>query len=253
MKDTVIVPAVERALDVMEYLAESTSAKTLKTLSEDLGIPSASLFRIIKNLVARGYLIQVSERPPRYALGHKISQLSVSYADKYTIGSIVKPFMEKLSKETNQTAQFAVCRGNEFIYIEQVLSAAPVNFIAHLYTPMAINISAGAKCILAEMPEEKQEVFLKDAVLERKTEYTIVNKEDMLLELRKTKDRGYGMDNEEFNLGIGCIAAPVFGVDGECVGAIGITGGIDDYKNHVNFERLKRLVTGTGKAISEKL
>lgn len=253
MKDTVTVPAVERALDVMEYLAGSTSAKTLKALTEDLGIPSASLFRIIKNLVARGYVMQVSERPPKYVLGHKISQLSASYADKYTIGNIVKPFMEKLSKETNQTAQFAVRRGNEFIYIEQVLSAAPVNFIAHLYTSMAINTSAGAKCILAEMPVETQEVFLKGAVLERKTERTIVDKADMLEELRKTKERGYGMDNEEFNWGIGCIAAPVFGSDGECVGAVGITGSIDDYKDPVNFERLKGLVIGTGKAISKKV
>lgn len=253
MKDTVTVPAVERALDVMEYLAGSTSAKTLKTLTEDLGIPSASLFRIIKNLAARGYLIQVSERPPKYMLGHKIAQLSASYADKYTIGNVVKPYMEKLSKETNQTAQFAVCRGNEFIYIDQVLSAAPVNFIAHLYTPMAINTSAGAKCILAEMPKEVQEEFLKAAVLERKTERTIVNKEDMLRELRKTKERGYGMDNEEFNWGIGCIAAPVFGTDGECVGAVGITGRIDDYKSPVNFERLKRLVIETAGSMSAKV
>lgn len=253
MKDTVTVPAVDRALDVIEYLASSASAKTLKTMSDELHIPSASLFRIIKNLTARGYLIQAGGHPPKYRLGHKISQLSAAYADKYTIGNIVKPFMEKLSEETNQTAQLAVCRGNEFIYTEQVLSAAPVNFIAHLYTPMAINTSAGAKCILAEMPEEQQWEFLNNAVLERKTERTIVDKEAMMEELRRTKQRKYGMDNEEFNWGIGCIATPLFGGDGECVGAIGVTGRIDDYKDAIKFEWLKHLIIDTGKRISEKL
>lgn len=253
MKDTVTVPAVDRALDVIEYLSSSASARSLKMMSDELKIPSASLFRIVKNLTARGYLTQAAGHPPKYRLGHKISQLSAAYADKYTIGNIVKPFMEKLSEETNQTAQFAVCRGNEFIYIEQVLSAAPVNFIAHLYTPMAINTSAGAKCILAEMPEETQREFLRHTELERKTQRTIVDREVMMEELRKTKKRRYGMDNEEFNWGIGCIATPVFGADGECVGAIGVTGRIDDYKEPQKFERLKRLIIETGEKISEKL
>lgn len=253
MKDTVTVPAVERALDVIEYLASSTEPKSLKMMAEELDIPSASMFRIIKNLTARGYLLQVDEKNPRYVMGYKISQLAADYADKYTIGNVVKPYMERLSVSTNQTAQLAVRRGNEFIYIEQVLSAAPVNFIAHLYTPVAINTSAGAKCIMAQMAQDEQRAFLKNAVLERRTEHTIVDVDTLLAEFEKTKKQGYGMDNEEFSLGVGCIAVPVLASDGSCAGAVGITGRIDDYRDPRQFERLKELVAETGKLISEKI
>ena len=234
MKENVTVPAVERALNVLEYFSLNNDEKSLKAIGDDLDIPSASLFRIIKNLVSRGYLLQVESNPPKYVLGYKIPQLASRYSDNYTIANVIKPYMERLSQRTNQTVQFAVERGKQIIYIEQVLSAAPVNFIAHLYTPMEINTSAGAKCILAQWK-------------------TIVDKEKYLEELRITRERGYGLDYEEFNKGICCIAAPVFGSDHECIGAIGVTGGSEEYKNNDKFEVLKNNIIETAGLISAKI
>ena len=76
MSKDVKVPAVERALDVIEYLAECNSSKSLKEIGDQLKIPAASLFRLLKNLTARDYLVQVKENPPEYELGYKISQIS---------------------------------------------------------------------------------------------------------------------------------------------------------------------------------
>ena len=253
MKENVTVPAVERALNVLEYFSLKNDEKSLKAIGDDLGIPSASLFRIIKNLVSRGYLLQVKSNPPKYVLGYKIPQLAARYSDNYTIANIIKPYMERLSQRTNQTAQFAVERGKQIIYIEQVLSDAPVNFIAHLYTPMEINTSAGAKCILAQWPIETQKSYLEEIVLEKKTEKTIIDKEEYLEELRITRERGFGLDYEEFKKGICCIAAPVFGSDHECAGAIGVTGGSEEYKNSDKFEDLKKIIVETAGFISAKI
>lgn len=253
MKDNITVPAVERALDVLEYLAEADEAKTLKEIADELKIPSASLFRIMKNLVFREYVIQSDKQPVCYSLGYKFSQLAARFADKASIGSLVRPDMEWLSRESGQTTQFAVQRGNDVIYIEQVLSQAPVNLIAHLYTPMAPNVSAGAKCILAQMPVENQRVILEKCVLEKNTEHTITDKNVFLQELRLTKERGYGTDNEEFSLGVGCIAVPVMGRGGECIGAVGITGRIDEYRDGEKFLFLKRLVEEAGRKMGERL
>lgn len=253
MSDIITVPAVERALDVLEYFASATTERTLKDIGSELNIPSSSLFRIVKNLTTRGYLVQVTENPPRYALGYKISQLAELHSTNHEITNIIMPYMKEISEKTNQTAQFAIRAGNKFIYIAQVLSKAPVNFIAHLYTPMAVNVSAGAKCILAQMPIEEQKKFLKDIELKKCTENTIVDKEELLEELRITKIRGYGMDNEEYQLGIGCIATPVLGADNRCVGALGITGRIDDYKEERTLEKLKEIIIEAGEAISQMM
>ena len=253
MKDNITVPAVDRALDVLEHLSVADEAKTLKEIADELGIPSASLFRIMKNLAFRGYVIQSEKQPVRYSLGYKFSQLAARFADKASIGGLVKTDMEWLSQESGQTTQFAVRRGNDVIYIEQVLSQAPVNLIARLYTPMAPNTSAGAKCILAQMAAEKQEMILKNCVLEKNTEYTITDEEAFLQELKLTKERGYGTDNEEFSIGVGCIAVPVMGRDGECVGSVGITGRIDEYRDADQFLYLKGLVEEAGRRMTERL
>ena len=65
--------------------------------------------------------------------------------------------------------------------------------------------------------------------------------------------RGYGMDNEEYQLGIGCIATPVLGADNQCVGALGITGRIDDYKEECALEKLKEIIIETGETISKMM
>ncbi|MCI8638818.1 MAG: IclR family transcriptional regulator [Coprococcus sp.] len=253
MKENITVPAVERALDVLEYLSVADEAKTLKEMAEDLGIPAASLFRIMKNLAFRGYVLQSEKQPVQYSLGYKFSQLAARLADKASIGSLVRPDMEWLSRESGQTTQFAVRRGNDVIYIEQVLSQAPVNLIAHLYTPMAPNTSAGAKCILSQMTVENQEMILGDCILEKNTKYTITDRKEFLRELTLTRERGYGTDKEEFSLGVGCIAVPVTGKDGECAGAVGITGRIDEYRDEDRFLFLRSLVEEAGKRIGRKL
>lgn len=74
MKENVTVPAVERALNVLEYFALNNDEKSLKAIGDDLAIPSASLFRIIKNLVSRGYLLQVENNPPKYVMCYKINR-----------------------------------------------------------------------------------------------------------------------------------------------------------------------------------
>lgn len=253
MSDNITVPAVERALDVLEYLASAVAEKSLKEIGSELDIPAASLFRIIKNLTARGYLLQVSENPPKYVLGYKISQLAEEYSNNHGIVNVIMPYMRQLSQRTDQTAQFAIRTGKNFIYIAQALSAAPVNFIAHLYTPMEINTSAGAKCILAQMPVEAQKEFLENIELKKGTEKTIIDKDKLLEELRITRQRGYGLDDEEFKLGIGCVAAPVLSTDGSCIGAIGVTGSIDDYKDEEKFEKLKEEILEISKVLSKKI
>ena len=76
---------------------------------------------------------------------------------------------------------------------------------------------------------------------------------EYLEELRITRERGFGLDYEEFKKGICCIAAPVFGSDHECAGAIGVTGGSEEYKNSDKFEDLKKIIVETAGLISAKI
>ncbi|MCI8466380.1 MAG: IclR family transcriptional regulator [Lachnospiraceae bacterium] len=254
MKDEmVVVPAVMRTLNIIEALFLSSEPKSLNELSKELEIPTASLFRIMKNLVSRDYVTVLEGSPLRYTIGHRPFWLVTGYRNRRDRKDIVKPVMQELTARTNQTAQYAVFQNGQFMYTEQVLSAAELNVLAQLYMPLEVNTSAGAKVILANQSEEIREQYLSGITLHRRTGRTIDDMDALRKELILTKKRGYGMDNEEFTSGIGCMAVPVFDGEGQCGAALGVTGYIEEYRNPENFEYIKRCLFEAAREIREKL
>ncbi len=251
--EIVIVPAVMRALNVIEALFSGTAPKSLSDLSKELDIPTASLFRIMKNLARREYVTVLEGNPVRYTIGHKPFQLVTEYRSRLDQKDVIKPVMQELTAKTNQTAQYAVFQNGQFIYIEQVLSTAELNIIAQLYMPLEVNASAGAKVILANQPEELINQYLSGILLHKRTVHTIDETEAFKRELELTKKRGFGMDDEEFTIGIGCMAVPVFDGDGQCTAAIGVTGYIEEYRNKENFEYIKKCLLESAGEIKGKL
>ncbi len=249
MADSVTVPAVERVLDIIEYLHNSGAPKTLKEMSEDLNIPMASLFRIVKNLTARQYLTKVDRGTAEYTLGYMIPQIASGFSDQYAIAGLSAGYLRALSAATAQTAQLMAFDGSSFFYIDQVLSPAPLQFVARLYTPLAINTSACAKCILSMMHPKQRQAVVEAAELRRYTQFTVTDKKEFILELDRIKEQGWASDIDEFNFGISCIGAPVFSA-GNCIGAVGITGHSEDYRDPEKFEMLKEEVVETARRIS---
>jgi len=244
------VPALDRALNIMEYISVTNAPVSLKIISSDLQIPITSAFRLVKRLVGRGYLIEMNHGCLMYSMGTGIMQLAYQYNKNISINSVSKPIMEVLSQHTDQTSQLAIMSNNQFIYIEQVLPPVPVSFIAPLHTPIAVNYSAGAKIILAHQPEAFQRDYLSSLELVKKTKNTLVTTEDILHELRLSFERGYAEDNEEFTIGVGCIAAPIKDFKKECVGSIGITGYIQQYRGEESLSKLVYEVKNAAREIS---
>ena len=254
MKDEmVVVPAVMRTLNIIEALFASAEPKSLNELSRELEIPTASLFRIMKNLASREYVTVLEGPPVRYTIGHKPFRLVTGYQNRTDRKHVIKPVMQELTDRTNQTAQYAVFQNGQFIYTEQALSAAELNVLAQLYMPLEVNSSAGAKVILANQREEVREQYLAGITLHKRTARTIDDMDVLRKERALTKKRGYGMDDEEFTVGIGCMAVPVFDGEGQCTAALRVTGYIEEYRNPENFEYIKRCLFEAAEELMRKL
>ncbi len=254
MKDEmIVVPAVMRTLNIIEALFLSAKPKSLNELSRELEIPTASLFRIMKNLAGREYVTVLEGSPVRYTIGNEPFRLVAGYRNRTDRKHVIKPVMQALTARTNQTAQYAVFQNGQFIYTEQALSAAELNVLAQLYMPLEVNTSAGAKVILANQSEEVKEQYLAGLTLHKRTARTIADLDGLREELALTKKRGYGMDDEEFTAGIGCMAVPVFDGEGQCMAALGITGYIEEYRNPENFEYIKGCLFEAAGELREKL
>jgi DNA-binding IclR family transcriptional regulator len=247
------IPAVIRTLDIFENLLASTSPKSLSELSKELNIPQASLFRILKSMESKDYITTIEEIPYKYEISYKVIQLVTEYKERYSYNKIVKPVMEILTNKTHQTAQYAIFKHSQFLYIEQVLSTAELNYIAQLYKPLEINTSAGAKIILANQPSDVQNHYLSNVKLGKKTDKTATDIDELRKDLEISYKRGYALDDEEFAVGIGCMAVPIFDKRDKCVGAIGVTGRIQEYQDKENFNYILTCLKEAAHSIMNKL
>ncbi|HIR75339.1 MAG TPA: IclR family transcriptional regulator [Candidatus Choladousia intestinipullorum] len=233
-----VVPSLERALNIIEYLSGRNEAVTLKQLSKELDIPTASAFRLIKNLVNRGYVTEVSGGQTAYLLGYRIMSLAASHERNSSLQTTAKPVMQTLANQLGQTAQLAIWRNGSLLYIDHAFSSAPLSVIAPLYEPVSVNVSASAKVILAYLPENERMAAVEQCTFPNLTKNTITDPSDFLQEIEHSRTSGYGFDNEEFSLGIGCLAVPIFDGKKACIGALGITGSIQAYRQKQTFREM---------------
>lgn len=248
-----IVPALEKALDILEYIGQRGAPVMIKEISVDLGIPSATAYRTVKYLCSRKYLKESLPAEGGYVLGPQFLYLAHLISLQLNLTTEAEPVMRDLAAKSGQTTQLGILQDFGVTYIEQRLPATPVNIIASLRTVIPVNISACGKVLAAYLPPSEQTHFLNNARLVAQTPGSIVDPAQFRQELTRVKGSGYALDREEYARGIGCAAAPIYDHRGQVVAAIGITGPIADYSNPDKLEQLIQLVKDAAAEISRNL
>lgn len=248
------VPALERALNILEYLSQKDGPVSFKQIAEDLSIPPASAFRLIKNLVNRGYVREQTNGQSVYALGDQITMLALMMERGATLPTKAAPYMQALSAELGQTTQLAVLQQGTLLYIGQVMADSPgqARVVAPLYTPLNIHISAAGKVLFSHLTKEEQRQCLRKITFSPATEKTIRNSASFLKEIAAVRAQGYALDDEEYAVGIGCMAVPIFRHE-QCIAAIGITGGIAAYHDPVRFAQMLQTIQKAAEGLSKAL
>lgn len=248
------VPALERALNIIEYLAAQDEPIALKELAEAMGIPISSAFRLVKNLVNRGYVQEMSGGQATYCLGEQIVVLAMSREKGDSLRGKAQPVMDDLSAEVGQTVQLAVMKNETLLYIAQTLSNVPgaISVVAPMYTPLNIHTSAAGKLLFGDLPPERQSTCLEHMDFTPSTPNTITSPKAFQAEARRSWERGYGIDDEEYAIGLGCMAVPVFCRE-VCIAALGITGPISQYRNQERFNFLLHTLQKSAVRLSDSM
>ena len=237
MKNKNRVPAVERALDILEFLMSRNEAISIKEISERLSIPNVTVFRIVKSLESKGYVYKQGSGG-KYILGVKAVSFGNTVNKESNLSQIANAFMYELAKKSGQTVQLGVLFEYRVMYIDQIRTSDSLIHIEPTREPFAVNISAGGKVLVAYLSEAKQKDFLTQAVLNKNTPNSIADKSEFQRELILVKSQGYAIDDEIFARGVRCIAAPIFNINRECVASLGITG----HTQEITLDRMEYFI-----------
>ncbi len=217
------VPALDRALSILELLAQHPDGMRMREIAEQLALPANSVFRITATLEDRGYLLREGE-DMRYRLSRKL--LSLGYAaigeDKLIEHSL--DVMQELRDLTQETVLVGVRADVQGIVLEQVAATQPVKFLVDPGTHFPLHTSAPGKVFVAFLPEVEREGVLRRMKFTRYNERTLDTRAKFETELESVRELGYGLDRAEQIEGLHCVAAPIFNHRGYPTAAIWVTG-----------------------------
>ncbi|MEW6082330.1 MAG: IclR family transcriptional regulator [Bacillota bacterium] len=245
------VQSVDRALMLMEALASEGRPMGLVELAQAVGLETTTVHRLLHTLIERGFVRQDSERG-KYELGLKAFHVGNAVTYIAQLRKILRPYLERLVQDTGETSNLAVSDGWDGIYIEQIPGSQFLRMSTEVGRRVPLHSTAVGKALMAWLPQEEIEAFIKSNGLRRLTPNTIVEPAVFKAELERVRAQGYTLDLEEFELGANCIGAPVFGKRGSVVAAVSVSGPTVRFRSE-DMERFKVYVCRCASAISKEM
>ena len=243
--------AVDRALAILEAIAQRADGMTNSDLSRRLGIPKSSASYILRTLERRGYLRRHVESG-QYRLGLKVLSLGRDVLAGFDIGPIAMPVLRALVARTQLTAHLAILDHGEAVYIEKVDAPGFIKMDTWVGKRMQVNSTSVGKSLVAHLPKADLEAFVREHGLKKRTPKTITTLSRFLAELEKVRAQGYSVDDEENSLGARCVGAPVFDPLGMVEAAVGLSGTTTQISES-NLAKLAELVKEAARKISRQL
>jgi IclR family KDG regulon transcriptional repressor len=216
------VKSAVRTLDIFELLASEPQGLTVSEISDKLGMARSSTHGLVRTLHARGYLMQ--DGGQRFHLGARLIQLGLNVVDRLELRASARLPLERLVEATHDTALLVVPEHGDLLFVDKVLSdARDVRTDPRVSSRSPLHCSSLGKALLAALDDQAVLDVLDVVGLEGMTEFSIVDRDELLADLARTRERGYAVDEQEALLGVFCVGAPVRDHTGRAIAAISLS------------------------------
>ncbi|MBU5294131.1 IclR family transcriptional regulator [Anaerosalibacter bizertensis] len=218
-----IVQSVDRTLSILELLADYDDGLRIMEISDKVGLHKSTVHRLLSTLAYKGYVVQDLDTN-KYKLTLKLFELGSKRIKDIDILSASKPYTKALMEKINEIVHLVIQDGNEIVYIDKVEADNTIRMASNIGKRSPMYSTSVGKAMLAFMEEDEVEEIWNNSEIEKFTEYTITDLDDLKDKLKEIRERGYSVDDQENELGVRCIGAPVFNRFGKVEGAISISG-----------------------------
>jgi IclR family acetate operon transcriptional repressor len=212
------VQSLERAFLLLELMADAGGEVAISRLAADSGLPVSTIHRLVRTLVARGYVRQLPSR--RYVLGPRLIHLG-EFASRM-LATWAQPHLAWLVDAIGETANLAMLDGDRVVYAAQVPSRHSMRMFTEVGRRVHLHCTGVGKVLLAQLPPETARELMVRGGMPARTDVTVTDPDELLAQLPAIADQGYAVDDGEQEAGVRCVAVPVPG--GSSAGAISVSG-----------------------------
>lgn len=228
------VQSLDRVFQIIEALSESPQGLPLREVCQKTGLAKSTASRLLSALIQNSYAFQ-DPGNKKYALTLRLFELSSRVVGGMNILSVAKPYLNQLSTESSGAVHLVSRVNDEVVYLykeEALTSVVRMSSCVGLHNPMYC-VGVG-KALLAYLPDEEIKAIWSRTKPVKFTPYTITTFDELYKELCEIRQRGYAIDNQEHELGIRCVAVPIFDLSGNAIAAISIS----DYNESMTDEKI---------------
>jgi len=216
--------SIAKALQIVEVMADAEGPMRLQDVGKNVKLPASTVLRFLKTLMDHGYVEQ-NPKTLQYYLTLKFCQLSERIKRQIKIRDIAHPLLVDLSRELREATSLAVARDGQVVYVDVV--EGPDHMLQTLQrigkiAPM--NSTGVGKALMQDYSGDEISALVTTHGLPKLTPNTIGSKRALIKELSQVREQGYATDNEECEIGVRCVAAPIRDYSGAVVAAISASG-----------------------------
>jgi DNA-binding IclR family transcriptional regulator len=210
--------SVTRAMRILDLIAQSEKPLTLARIAEALDIPKSTAHGILRDL-ARESFVEVVE-PAAYAVGLKAFEVGAAHLRRTSVIGFVAPELGRLTGTLGMTSHYAVLDGADVVYLcKEDPPGLGIQLASSIGARLPSHLTAVGKACLAALDADR---ISSNVALGRGGQHRPRTLTALKAELTAVRERGYAFDDGETAMGIRCVAAPVFGLNG-CTGAVGVS------------------------------
>ncbi len=250
-----LVQTIERVALILDFLGMAPNGISVGELSAKTGFPKGTSHRLLSSLAYFDYVRQ-DPVTKNYQLGFKLVELGNRLLAHIDLRAVARPFLITLAERTKETVHMVILDRNEALYIDKVDSSehrSGLRMVSMLGSRLPAHCSAVGKVLLAHLSDTAFDEVLKDKGLPDRTRNTITEIDRLRTHLETVRQQGYAFDNEENEIGIRCVAAPIRNESGNVIAAISISVPTLRTEKGKLETILKDLVVETAMKISDKL
>jgi DNA-binding IclR family transcriptional regulator len=211
-----------RAFSLLEHLIAANGPVSLADIAHDIDLPKASLHRMLASLEAGGLVIREPGQKNAYVIGPRLSQLGLGVMMHSGARRLRHAILGRLVADLGETCNLTMLHETEVLYLDRMEAPWPLRLDLKPGSHVPAYCSASGKLLLAMLPRDERSALIRAMHFHPFTANTLTDPELLESELDRIAHKGIAVDNEEFVVGIACVAAPVIDEQGQCIAAVAV-------------------------------
>ena len=221
-KSEYAVQAVKNAIDILELLGNYEHELSISEIVSKLKLTKSNVNKLLANLERFGY-VELNKYTKNFRLGVKTFQISQAYINKLNLIDISMQTLSNLKNELNESVYIGVMRHGNVVYLNVIETDKAVKVMPRIGNVGPAYATAIGKAQLSEYSDKEITALYENKEFLKLTKHTISSIDELLENLKATRDRGYALDIEEYENDVYCVGAPVLDFMGQVIAGISVS------------------------------